>query len=241
LRLGHDVLSYAAVRAHSLDLRRAQLQQEGASDAQQLIAAQAQIAALNKDLEKALQDQQWLSDEHKAAEDRAHIAERQLAAANYRIQQLLDQIRGRGENPDANIPLPGSWAEFADWCDQYLVGRVLLSPRARQEVKAPLFKDVAQAARCLLWLANEYRERRLNGGNGDLRVPVESGIRNERCGADAFPFEWQGSRRDVEWHIKNGGNTRDPARCLRIYYFWDEASRQAVIASMPAHIRTGAT
>ena len=45
----------------------------------------------------------------------------------------------------------------------------------------------------------------------------------------------------VEWHIKNGGNTRDPRRCLRIYYFWDEDSQQVVIATMPAHIQTGAT
>lgn len=68
-----------------------------------------------------------------------------------------------------------------------------------------------------------------------------SGIRNEPCGADAFCIDWQGERREVKWHIKNGGNTRDPARCLRIYYFWDEAGRQVVIASMPAHIRTEAT
>lgn len=241
LRLGHDVLSYAAVRAHSLDLLRTQLQQEGASDAQQLIAAQTQISALKKDLEKALQDQQWLSDEHEAAEERAQVAESQLAAASYRIQQLLAQIKKRGENPDATIPLPTSWEEFADWCDQYLVGRVLLSSRARQEVKAPLFKDVATAARCLLWLANEYRERRLNGGDGDLRIPIDSGIRNDRCGADSFDFLWQGVRRRVEWHIKNGGNTRDPTRCLRIYYFWDDAGQQVVIASMPAHIHTDAT
>ena len=40
---------------------------------------------------------------------------------------------------------------------------------------------------------------------------------------------------------ENGGNTRDPRRCLRIYYFWDEESQMVVIATMPAHIRTGAT
>jgi hypothetical protein len=108
-------------------------------------------------------------------------------------------------------------------------------------VKAPAFADVGLAARCLLWLANDYRERRLHGGGGDLRVNIESGIQNDRCGADSFRTSWQGRNFDVEWHIKNGGNTRDPTRCLRIYYFWDEASQQIVIASMPAHIHTGAT
>ncbi len=240
-RLGHDVLSYAAVRAQSLDLERTRLEREGASDTEQLSAAQAQTATLKEDLTKALEEQQWLLEEHKLAEDRAQTAEAQLTAASYRIQQLLDQIKARGESPDANIPLPLSWAEFVDWCDQNLVGRVLLSPRARSQVKAPLFRDVSMAARCLLWLANEYRDGRLGSGDGDLRVPIESGMRNERCGADSFQFEWRGVRREVDWHIKNGGNTRDPIRCLRIYYFWDDSSQQVVIASMPAHIHTGAT
>lgn len=241
LRLGYDVLSYAAVRTHSQDLASARLAQGGASITKQLSAAQAQIASLKDDLRKADEESQWLVEEHDAIENRARTAEAQLAAATYRIQQLIEQLKAKGEKPDANIPAPTSWREFADWCDQYLAGRVLLSPRARQEVKTPLFKDVEVVGRCLLWLANEYRECRLNGGDYDLRVPFESGIRNDRCGADSFRFLWQGTWRDVEWHIKNGGNTRDPTRCLRIYYFWDDASQQVVIASMPAHIHTDAT
>ncbi|MDE0384389.1 MAG: hypothetical protein OXI22_10935 [Defluviicoccus sp.] len=241
LRLGQDVLSYAAVRRHSLDATHTRLEQEGASYEEQLTVAQVQIDTLKKDLETANEMMQLLSDDNEAVEIRARSAEAQLTAAGYRIQQLLEQIKTGGETPDASIALPSSWDGFADWCDQNLVGRVLLSPRARREVRAPQFKDVSAAARCLLWLANEYRERRLNGGDGDLRTRIESGIQNDRCGADAFQIDWQGGRAAVDWHIKNGGNTRDPARCLRIYYFWDEASQQVVIASMPTHLRTGAT
>ena len=241
LRLGQDVLSYATVRQHSLDATHTRLEREGASHEEQLSAVQAQIDTLKKDLKTANEMVQLLSDDNDAVENRARTAEAQLTAAGYRVQQLLEQIKTRGETPDADITLPSSWDNFADWCDQNLVGRVLLSPVARREVKAPKFSDVAVAARCLLWLANEYRERRLNGGDGDLRTQIESGIRNDRCGADTFQIDWQGRRADVEWHVKNGGNTRNPARCLRIYYFWDEASQQVVVASMPAHLRTGAT
>jgi hypothetical protein len=241
LRLGRDVLSFATVREQSLDRKRSRLEDEGASEREQLIAAQTQVSTLKEDLAKTQDEQRWLLDEHAAAEERAKTAEAQLTAASYRIQQLVHQLRSRGETPDENIALPASWREFGDWCDQNLVGRVLLSSRARSEVKAPAFADVGLAARCLLWLANDYRERRLHGGGGDLRVNIESGIQNDRCGADSFRTSWQGRNFDVEWHIKNGGNTRDPTRCLRIYYFWDEASQQIVIASMPAHIHTGAT
>jgi hypothetical protein len=72
-------------------------------------------------------------------------------------------------------------------------------------------------------------------------VKISGGFVNERCGTDSFQIDWQGTRYEVEWHLKNGGNTRDPSRCLRIYYLWDEASQQVVIASMPAHIRSGAS
>ncbi len=50
----------------------------------------------------------------------------------------------------------------------------------------------------------------------------------------------KGKRVEVEWHVKNGGNTTDPTRCLRIYYFWDDAEERVVIASMPDHIPNGA-
>lgn len=240
-RLGQDVLSFAAIREQSLDLASVRLKQEGASDTAQLLAANTQINALKDDLAKALATQQWLSDEHTAAEDRAKAAETLLTTAGFRIQQLTDQLKARGDTPDANIPLPTDWNDFSDWCEKHLVGRVLLSPRARREVRAPLYRDVSTAAKCLLWLANQYRERRLAGGDGDLRIPLESGIQNDQCGADSFQFDWRGRRTDVEWHIKTGGNTRDPSRCLRIYYFWDDANQQVIVASMPAHIHTGAT
>jgi hypothetical protein len=104
-----------------------------------------------------------------------------------------------------------------------------------------LFEDIQLAARCLLWLANEARDRRLSGG-GSLRDElVENGIYNNHCGEDQFDLQWQGQRYTADWHIKNGGNTRDPKRCLRIYYFWDPATQQIVIADMPGHRRTGAT
>jgi hypothetical protein len=241
LRLDHDVLSFATVRSGNLEKTRERLRNEGAEPQQQLSAAQRVIAALNDDVKRAAATEQWLSDEQAAAEARAIAAETQLSVATYRIQQLLEQLKARGEGPDANVPLPASWDTFGDWCDQNLVGRVLLSPRARREVKRPAFRDMEIAARSLLWLANDYRERRLVGGVGDLRIPLEGGIQNDRCGADSFSMEWRGRTLDVEWHIKNGGNTRDPSRCLRIYYFWDEIDRQVVIASKPAHVASGAS
>jgi hypothetical protein len=123
-----------------------------------------------------------------------------------------------------------------------LAGRVLLAPQARRALNGSVFEDVGLAAQCLLWLANDYRDGKTGDSDGSFRDrTVVPGVINAHCGSDSFTIEWQGKNQNVEWHIKNGGNTRDPARCLRIYYFWDDSSQQVVIASMPAHIRSDAT
>jgi len=241
LQLGAEVLAFSAVREASLDVERARLQSAGSADNEQLRAAQAQIDALKDDLRRSTETQQWLSDEHTSIEEHSQSLEQQLRGAQFRIQQLLKQIKARGDEPDAGLQLPETWDVFADWCDEVLSGRVALSGRARRETKSADYEDPQAAARCLLWLANEYRDSRINGASGDLRRPVDEGIHNERCGADSFEFGWGSRRVTVEWHLKNGGNTREPRRCLRIYYFWDEDSQTVVIATMPAHIRTGAT
>jgi hypothetical protein len=111
-----------------------------------------------------------------------------------------------------------------------------LASQARAGVRSPKFENIELAARCLLWLANEYRDRRLNGGDGTLlNVTIEAGIKNAPSGNDEFSIAWRGETYNVDWHIKNGGNTRDPKRCLRIYYLWDSVTQQVIVADMPAH------
>ena len=151
-----------------------------------------------------------------------------------------DRARSSEEQAGPGIALPTAWKEFPAWCETHLAGRLVLSSRARSTIKKTLYEDVETAAKCLVWLAGDYRRARLQGAGETLRGLIDSGLWNERCGGDSFPFEWGGRRVEVEWHVKNGGNTTDPTRCLRIYYFWDEAAAQVVVAHMPDHIPNGA-
>ena len=76
---------------------------------------------------------------------------------------------------------------------------------------------VPELARCLSWLGREYRDGRLRGGVSDLhgRIgDIGEGVSNLPCGGDSFDCTWNGRRHTVDWHIKNGTNTRDPRRCL---------------------------
>jgi hypothetical protein len=241
LQLGTDILAFSSLKAQELQQRQLVLQNTGATDREQLEAANIRIELLSGQLQQSQNYEQQFSDLHQEAEQRAETAEAQLRASAFRIQQLLSQIEASGVAPDARITLPDNWSDFAIWCDVNLAGRVILAPQARRSIKDAEFEDVGLAARCLLWLANEYRTTKLEGGGALRDAKIENGVLNAHCGNDEYQIDWQGIGHDVEWHVKNGGNTRDPVRCLRIYYFWDETSQQAVVASMPAHRRTDAS
>jgi hypothetical protein len=47
--------------------------------------------------------------------------------------------------------------------------------------------------------------------------------------------------RFLENHLRCGGNTRDPKRCLAIYYFWDDDSQQVVVGWLPGHLENRLT
>ena len=70
---------------------------------------------------------------------------------------------------------------------------------------------------------------------------MKDGVHNARCGGEAFSVEWRGKSGRVDRHLKSGGSTHDPRHCRRIYHFRDSARNQAVVASMPAHLRTAMT
>lgn len=239
LQLGVDLRAFSALKAQELQRRQVALQNAGATVREQLDAATTRIELLENQIQEAIDCQQQFSDLHQEAEQRAENSETQVRAYAFRIQQLLDQLSSSGVTPDAQFGLPESWNDFANWCDVNLAGRVILSPQARRSIKGAIFEDVKQAARALLWLANSYRDVKAGGGEGSLRdVQVENGVINAHCGNDTYDIDWQGKSHEVAWHLKNGGNTRDPARCRRVYYFWDESSQQVVIASIPAHRKT---
>lgn len=241
-KLGRDVLPFAAIRNASLQLRQQTLRKEDASESAQLAAANEQIEALEKQVAAQASEQDYYIAEYERERARAEIAEAQAQKSAFRIQRLTDQIKAKGDDPDQDIALPVTWQELPGWCDEHLAGRLALTPNAHRGARNPVFTDVGTAARCLLWLATECRDQRINGGGGSINnVTILDGIQNAACGADTYDFDWSGRRFSADWHIKNGGNTRDPIRCLRIYYCFDPQTQQIVVSDMPAHRRTGAT
>ncbi|MBA5777023.1 hypothetical protein H2509_07750 [Stappia sp. F7233] len=241
-KLGRDVLPFAAIRNANLKLRQQNLRNEDASASDQLAAANDRIDALEKQVASLGSEQDYYISEYEKERARAELSESQAQKSAYRIQQLTDLLKARGDDPDLDIAMPASWQELPAWCDEQLAGRLVLTPNAHRGARNPEFTDVETAAHCLLWLASKCRDQRINGGGGSINnVTIMDGIQNASCGADTYEFDWNGRRFSADWHIKNGGNTRDPTRCLRIYYCFDPQTQQIVVSDMPAHRRTGAT
>ena len=122
--LGRDVLTFAAIRNAKLEIMQRRLREEGASDAEQLAAANARIEALEREFDAQKASLDYFDIEHKVAEERAETAEEQARASAFRIQQLIEQIKTSGGIPDDKIELPVSWVEFPNWCDVNLAGGV---------------------------------------------------------------------------------------------------------------------
>ena len=241
VRLGEDILPFAQLRSASIKAEQDRLASSGASDTAKLSAAEERIVALTRELNEAKDLEQYALEEEGKAQVRAEEAESRERNATAQVQSLLQTLSDAGAAGDDSKTLPQTWADFEDWCDSVLVGRVALTGAARRGCKKALFGDVAQAARCLLWLANVCRSRFLKGGGSLRDEPVEDGVRNSPCGSDEFMFDFQAQRLSAGWHIKTGGNTRAPQNCLRVYYGWDDQTQQIIVADMPAHRRTGAS
>lgn len=240
-RLHHDVLTFGAVRSSVLKEAHKVTITSGASEAEKLSAAQLQIQALEDELQKAKDWEDQLIKYNTETEERATTAEGQVRRSTERIRQLQRYNEQRGAKPDEEVLLPESWDDLAEWCDSYLVGRLILSSSARRSMKKPKFEDVSLVARSLIWLATECRDRRIEGGGSVNNFVIEKSLWNASCGDDAYQFDFQAKRLVADWHIKNGGNTHDPVRCLRIYYCWDEHQQQIVVADLPAHVKTSAS
>ena len=217
---------------------------EGEPEAMLTVGSPEDAPLLRRKLRAATIKARTRGSRYEQARRRAEAAERERDEARKRAEQLAGLVRSLGGNPDAATPFPTRWDEFAPWCDESLVGRLTLTSTARRELSGAEFEDIGLAAACLNWLAGDYRNGRLRGRDPALHGRIsdlEDGVYNLPCGGDSFDCSREGRRHRVEWHIKRGANTRDPRRCLRIYYFWDEEARQVVVASMPAHRKTGVT
>lgn len=237
-RLGKDVLDFSYVRTAIRDLKWEALSALTDSKAEMLKLTEDIVEILEKEIDEKDKEIDSYVAEIEASEARAQAAEQQNSSLRFYIQHLKDTLAKDGVIPSEERPLPEKWSEFVNWLDQTYPDKVVLTPAARRLTRSPAFDDVALVARSINWLASVQYKRRLEGGGRLANKQVESGVWNSHCGGDTYSVVWRGRHHDVKWHIKSGGNTHNPKRCLRIYYFWDQDFEQIVIDHLPSHRKT---
>jgi len=174
---------------------------------------------------------------------------------NKRLRHRIDALQAAleaktGESVDASLTIPDNYDDLPEWIDTNLAGRLTLHPRALRGISEAQYEDVERVYQALLLLANEYRNMRQghDGAKEDFNQRLEElGLRDgpsitpTRAGEQGdtyfvrYPLHTE-HKQFLEYHVRNKGNTRDPKRCVGIYYFWDEDTHQIVVGWLPGHL-----
>jgi hypothetical protein len=253
IRYDQDLPSFSRVKQAALEVERRDAQADGQSDADLLELAEEQIAEQKREIDQLYGALIEEEERTKGAIAEAHDATNQWYWLKERVALLERQLADFGHSVDQKVEIPNTLMEVKSWADRHLAGRLLLTSKAVRAAKGSVFAEPEVAYKALLLLADEYRSMRIQGDeesrsrfNAGLRG---LGLRNERTGdetrlreqGDEFLVNWDGREQLLEWHLKNGGNTRDPRRCFRLYYFWDDERQIVVVGSFPAHLETRST
>jgi hypothetical protein len=174
------------------------------------------------------------------------------------LRQLRAQLRdtdirsysSEGSVPAFVAPEPTPYADVEDlrglpqWAHDNQT-RIVVLPRALNGAKKSLYEQPAAVYRALEYLAGPYREYRRNQlSRAELDAAlVAAGLKVSGSVApsvageqgEAYYVSWDGRRRFLDQHLVRGGG-RDERYCLRVYYFWDEASQRVVVGWLPSHL-----
>ena len=176
-----------------------------------------------------------------------------LRRQKHGLQQRLAALDSAGEPTPADeltVPPLESYADLPAWTERHFGGRVALAGRASRALRSAGFEDVDLVGKSIALLGGPYWHMKTTGGKAlrdafedelrELRLQETHSLRRDRQGKarDDFSIEWEGRRLTLDRHLKNNAGTRDPRRCLRVYFTWDEDSRRVVIGYLPGHMRT---
>lgn len=182
---------------------------------------------------------------------------RSMSSDNESLRQQNFRLRTRvGITPDEEagahraVPEDLRPESVTAYVDQYLAGRVYLHPRALDALDGTPFENPQLVYDTLELIGSEYRNMRLRG-ESDRGAYERFQERLRELGlthsASISPTELPkyhpyyhvqhgGQERFLDRHLRNGGNTADPKRCFRCYFFFDDERQIVVVGSLPGHL-----
>ena len=186
------------------------------------------------------------------SERRQVIGERDEARANAarlrnRVIYLEQVLKAKGVKSE--IETPETFENLQEWESQHLGGAVVILNRAYRAAKKSRLENTKLAYQALLVLRDHYVPMRREGGHDKQKAykaalgklgleesPSFSGARASEQGDEYF-VQYKGQKRPLDHHLKRS-NARNERYAFRLYFFWDEETRQVIVGWFPSHLTT---
>ncbi|GMW05563.1 MAG: hypothetical protein QY320_08290 [Gammaproteobacteria bacterium] len=246
----HAVPPFATIRQIAARRRLDTARKAASSDKDLLVIAEGEIIDLKAELadQKQTYDSliKTLEEERDDARAATEAANNRSTALRYRLEGIQQALSQRGEVL-ATPPIPNSLDDFETWSASYLAGSVEINGRAYQGIKKSVYQDPALVYKSLLLLRDYYVPMKREGGLDHkrafddycrlLNLEESQTFSGDRWGeeGDTYVVRFAGRRRVLDRHLKKG-DSRDPRRCFRLYFFWDEDSEQVVVGWLTSHL-----
>ena len=144
-----------------------------------------------------------------------------------------------------NKPKKFSYKDVAKLIDEELKSSVFLTGRAWNTLKKAEYQDPQLVWQAVELLATYYPKMRkaLITREEFIHRCRELGLDYRRSSTDVtagmqgkkYFTDYNGSQRKLEFHLTKG-SAKEPRKCLRIYFFWDEDNELVVIGHLPDHL-----
>lgn len=178
---------------------------------------------------------------------------RELADALETIRNLRGKLHALGgladepePAPPPAVPVPTTLAEIGTWVES-LAPRLVIADKALRVASKTPHKEVAKIYNLLQAMHDLYWEMRW-GTAPDAKERWEAFLMANRLShgpigaaaemtrfADSYRALFAGKSVPMTLHVQ-GSSTRDPLRCIRVYFHPDDEAQQIRIGSLPRHL-----
>lgn len=148
---------------------------------------------------------------------------------------------------ESSVEQPREFSDIPKWAVDTFSGRLVLSKKAQAAVMSSVYQDIGLVCNALQLLAMQYVDMRRHGDRKPIydealrRLTLEDspiGKNLDKYRADSqYRCRYEGRDLFTDRHLKKG-NSRDPREILRVYFCWDEETRQVVVGHLTSHLET---
>ena len=242
---------FTDARTRKLELSKAQ----AAGDTEWRLCLEHENAASDAKNMELSQEMQQIKNDMRTLREELNWEKGENRKLCSQLETMRFQFESKtGKTVDETDSFPAEYEDIPDWIDKHLSDRLVLHPRAANNVKKSEYADIERVCRSLQLLAREYRDMRRgltdskgkwDRGINELHLEYSRSISVTRAGEkyDTYTVEYppgSGKKVRLESHLKKG-NSRESKDCLRIYFFWDAESERAVVGWLTSHLATRST